>query len=90
MPEDADSETIWEAEERRHIFEMAVAELHETARFNSRTIEAFERVVLRHESVESVSAQMDLTAQEIYNAKNRVVERLREIVRRYEAGFVGG
>lgn len=90
LPHDIDSETIWEAEERRHIFELAVEELHQTSRFNSRTIEAFERVVLKHEPVENVSSEMGLTAQDIYNAKNRVVERLREIVKRYEAGFVGG
>lgn len=89
LPESMEPETIWEAEERRYIFELAVAELHETSRFNGRTIEAFERVVLRHEPIETVSSEMGLSAQEIYNAKNRVVERLREIVKRYEAGFVG-
>lgn len=84
LPDDSDDEALWEAEERRVIFEQAVRELRETTRFNERTIEAFERVVLKHEPVETVAAQTGLSPQEIYNAKNRVVERLREIVKRYE------
>lgn len=87
---EAEAEALWEAEERRFIFESAVAELRQSTRFAERTIEAFERVVLRREPVESVSAEIGLSPQEIYNAKNRVVERLREIVKRYEQGFVGG
>lgn len=90
LPDESDVEAIWEAEERRVIFERAVCELRQSTRFNVRTIEAFERVVLRQESVEVVSGEMGLTPQEIYNAKNRVVGRLREIVKRYEAQFVGG
>lgn len=80
-----DAEAVWESEQRRIIFEQAIADLRQTTRFNERTIEAFERVVLRRESVDEVSAQLGLTPQEIYNAKNRVVDRLREIARRYEA-----
>jgi hypothetical protein len=80
-------EAIWDAEERRFIFEQAIGELRQVSRFNERTIEAFDRVVLRGEAIESVSAALDLTPQEIYNAKNRIVGRLREIVARYEADF---
>lgn len=90
VADEADADAVWEAEERRFIFEQAIDELRRTSRFDERTINAFERVVLRHEPVESVSAAVGLTPQEIYNAKNRVVERLREMVKRYEACFVGG
>lgn len=87
---EADAESIWEAEQRRYIFEQAIGELRRSTRFNERTIEAFDRAVLRHEPIERVSAELGLTPQEIYNAKNRVVERLREMVKRYEECFVGG
>lgn len=90
LPDDTDAERVWEAEQRQCIFARAVAELRQTTRFNERTIEAFERVVLRGEPVETVAAQTGLTPQEIYNAKNRVVERLRDLVQRYEAGFLDG
>jgi RNA polymerase sigma factor (sigma-70 family) len=87
LPDDSQVEAIWDAEERRFIFEQAIGELRQVSRFNERTIEAFDRVVLRGEAIESVSAALDLTPQEIYNAKNRIVGRLREIVARYEADF---
>lgn len=88
IPNDTEADRIWEMEEQRHIFELAVGDLRTAGKFNVRTIDAFERVVLRHEPVESVSAQTGLSPQEIYNAKNRVVQRLREIVKRYEVNYV--
>jgi RNA polymerase sigma factor (sigma-70 family) len=90
LPDETDADSVWEAEERRFIFEQALAELRKTARFSERTIGAFERVVLRQEPMDTVSAELGLTPQEIYNVKNRVVERLRAIVQRYEERFVGG
>lgn len=90
LADEDSAEALWEAEERRFIFEQALGELRETTRFSTRTLEAFERVVIRQEPIESVSNEMNLTPQEIYNVKNRVVERLREIVRRYTDGFIGG
>lgn len=90
VPDDSDADAAWEAEQRRVVFEQAIADLRETTRFNERTIAAFERVVLRQEPVEIVSAELGLTAQEIYNAKNRVVEKLREIARRYDDDLGGG
>jgi RNA polymerase sigma-70 factor (ECF subfamily) len=89
LPDDVESEAIWEAEQRQYIFEQAVGELRRTTRFNERTLEAFERIALRQEPVAVVSREMGLTPQEIYNAKNRVVERLRDIVKRYEVNFLG-
>lgn len=87
LPADMDADSIWEAEQREFIFSEAIAELRRTSRFSERTIEAFERVVLKREPVEDVSAELDLTPQEIYNAKNRVVQRLREIAQQFEAVF---
>lgn len=89
LPDDDDAESIWDEEQRRLILEQALCELRQTARFREQTLEAFDRVVLRHEPIEVVSAQLGLTPQEIYNAKNRVVARLREIAERYEASYLG-
>lgn len=90
LPDAVDSDAAWEDEERRQVFAQAVAELRQTTRFNERTIAAFERVALRGESIESVSAELGLTPQEIYNAKNRVIAKLREVLRRYDDSVVGG
>ncbi len=89
LPDEREADSIWESEQRRHIFEQAVAELRQTTRFNEKTIGAFERVVLRREPVEAVSLELDLTPQEIYNAKNRIVERLRQIVQSYDESLAG-
>lgn len=89
LPDGVDDDAAWEDEQRRHILALAMRELRDTSKFNPRTIEAFERVALRQEPIERVSVEMGLEPQEIYNAKNRVVERLREIIQRYEAGFTG-
>jgi RNA polymerase sigma-70 factor (ECF subfamily) len=88
LSDQCDADLIWETEQRRFMFQQAIGELRETTRFNVRTIEAFEGIVLRGEAVDSVAQRTGLTAQEIYNAKNRVVEKLREIVSRYEESFV--
>jgi RNA polymerase sigma-70 factor (ECF subfamily) len=85
LPDDSDAEFLWEQEERRLILAQAIRELRETAQFRARTLEAFDRVVMRHEPIDQVCKDLDLTPQEIYNAKNRVVARLREIAQRYEA-----
>lgn len=89
LPDGADAEIMWEQEERRLILEQALRELRQAAHFRPRTLEAFDRVVLRHEPIERVCDELGLTPQEIYNAKNRVVERLRDIAQRYEAGYLG-
>lgn len=90
LPEDSEADALWDAEERRFIFEQAVNELRQTTRFTERTMAAFERVALRQEPVDAVAAELGLTPQEIYNVKSRVVEKLRAIVKKYEAGFLGG
>ncbi|MBK9118077.1 MAG: RNA polymerase sigma factor [Phycisphaerales bacterium] len=89
LPDDFDAEAVWEAEQRRIIFEQAVTELRASTRLSERTIRAFERVVLGGEPVERVAVELELTPQEIYNAKNRVVNRLREIVQRYDESPLG-
>ena len=88
LADDADANAAWEAEQRRCIFVQALAELRQTARFSTRTLEAFERVAIRQEPIDTVAAEVGLSPQEIYNVKNRVIERLREIVKRYADGFI--
>ena len=84
LSEDENPEAVWEEEQRRLIFEQALGELRQAGRFHERTLEAFDRVVLRNEPIDVVSRDLGLTPQEIYNAKNRVVARLREIAAEYE------
>lgn len=87
VPDDAEAESIWDAEHRRFVFDQALAELRTTTRLSEQTLEAFERVVLRQEPVSAVAAALGVSAQDIYEAKSRIVEKLQVVLARYEALF---
>lgn len=88
LPGENEMSRIWDAQERDHILSLALAELRTNVRMSERTIDAFERVALRGEPVATVAAELDLSQQEVYEAKSRVVAKLREVMQRYEAEFV--
>lgn len=85
IPSDSELEQIWEEQEQQFIFQRAMSELRETTRLNETTINAFERLVVHHESVQKVAASLNMTPQEIYDAKSRVVSRLRGILEKIRA-----
>ncbi len=87
VPDDSEAESIWDAEQRQFVFDQALAELRTTTRLSEQTLEAFERVVLRQESVSDVAAALGVTPQEIYDAKSRIVEKLRGVLAKYAALF---
>lgn len=84
MIDDESASHIWDAEQRRVLLETALRELRASTRFSERTLTAFERVTLRDEPVETVAAELGVPAKDIYDAKSRVVQRLRELMKRYE------
>jgi RNA polymerase sigma-70 factor (ECF subfamily) len=85
--DDSEASLIWDTEQRRFIYNAAIAELRAGTRLADRTIDAFERVVLHQQPVREVAESLGVTAQEVYDAKSRIVEKLREILPRYEALF---
>lgn len=87
LAEDTDAEAVWDAEQRRFIFDQALAELRETTRLSEKTLEAFERVVLKQEAVNDVALALGVSAQEIYDAKSRIVGKLKDVLAKYEALF---
>lgn len=87
VPDDSEAETIWDVEQRRFVFDQALAELRATTRLSEQTLEAFERVVLRQEPVSAVAAALGVSAQDIYDAKSRIVEKLKGVLAKYEALF---
>jgi RNA polymerase sigma factor (sigma-70 family) len=78
---------IWDAEHRSYILAQAIGELRTTTKVSEKTIEAFERVVLKEEPVKQVAADMGIKPQDIYVAKNRIAEKLRSILAKYEGLF---
>ncbi len=87
VPDDSQAEQLWDAEQRRFIFDQALAELRATTRLSERTLEAFERVVLRQEPVTDVAAALGVSPQEIYDAKSRIVGKLKDVLAKYQALF---
>lgn len=85
--DDDEASRLWDAEQRRFVYERAIAELRASSRVAPRTIEAFERVVLHQEDARDVADRLGVTPQEVYDAKSRVVDKLRELLPRYEALF---
>jgi len=89
LPDDGMDE-IWESERRAAILRQAINELRETSRTSAKTIQAFEYYVLHQRAAESVAADLGMTVADVYMAKNRVAERLHDIVKRLEEIFDDG
>ncbi|HUN82197.1 MAG TPA: sigma-70 family RNA polymerase sigma factor [Phycisphaerae bacterium] len=86
MSED-DMQSLWEIERKKGILRQAVDELRASSKMNEKTIRAFELFAIHQRPASSVAAELDLTAQDVYMAKNRVAARLREILERLENLF---
>ncbi|MBI4718762.1 MAG: sigma-70 family RNA polymerase sigma factor [Planctomycetes bacterium] len=81
---------IWDAERRRTLLWQAIGELRDQTRLTERTIRAFELYVLHERPAEEVARDLGLTPHDVYMAKNRVAERLRETLARLEEIFDDG
>lgn len=81
---------VWEIERRVALLRQAVAELREQTRLNEKTIRAFELYVLEGRSPEAVAAELGMAVHDVYMAKNRIAERLRQILKRLENLFDDG
>ncbi len=87
IPDEAALTKIWEAEHRSYLLNLAITELRTSTKVSEKTIEAFERVVLRGEPVKAVAADLGIKPQDIYVAKNRIADKLRDILAKYEGLF---
>jgi len=76
---------IWDRAHRGALLRRALSELRETSRTQPRTLRAFELFVLEEQPAAQVAETLGMSAQEVYVAKNRVAERLREIVAKLES-----
>lgn len=87
LPDDESLTRLWEQEHRATLLRNALAELRENSRFGASTLEAFERYVLEQQPPADVAARLGISVADVYMAKNRVAERLREIILRLEAAY---
>ena len=76
-PAEAELERIWDEEWRAAILRRCTALVRSEVR--PETFEAFRRHVLEGESVPHVAAAVGLSHEQVYDAKRRVLRRLREL-----------
>jgi RNA polymerase sigma factor (sigma-70 family) len=74
----------WDAEHRQAILREAMMELRQTSKTDERTIRAFELVAAHGRQPQQVAEELGISVHDVYLAKSRVAQRLREIVERLE------
>lgn len=90
IPEHAGNDawtTAWESEQRTAILAQALEELRKSDKMQPHTLQAFELVALRHVPVADAAAQLGLTAQEVYLAKSRCMERVRSLIQKLQSAY---
>ncbi|MDZ4829683.1 MAG: sigma-70 family RNA polymerase sigma factor [Phycisphaerae bacterium] len=90
-PDDADGmQRVWDAEHRQAILREAMRELRQSTKTDERTIRAFELVAAHDRSPQQVAEELGMSVHDVYLAKSRVAQRLREIVERLEKIYEEG
>lgn len=80
---------IWQTERRQVILRTALSELRTGTKTNKKTIEAFELLVHGGCPPGVVAEQLGMSIEDVYRAKSRVSQKLREIISRLEAEYDG-
>lgn len=80
---------IWQTERRQVILRAALSELRTATKTNEKTIEAFELLVHGGCPPGVVAEQLGMSIEDVYRAKSRVSQKLREIISRLEAEYDG-
>ncbi len=78
-PDDATLEALWDEEVRQAVVRRSLEELRNNSRMDPKTIRAFEMVTLEQRTAADAAAELGLTTNDVYVAKNRAIERLRKI-----------
>lgn len=82
LPHAGALESLWEEECRRVLLDHAMRELRDGTRLESRTIGAFERLALRQQAPADIAAELGMSLDSVYAAKNRCLSQLRQILAR--------
>ena len=80
--EDDGWEKTWDGEWRKHVLNMALAELK--SRVRPETYSAFEMYALQNRPIKSVAEFHDMSLSSVYTARSRCVKLLKEIVKELE------
>lgn len=87
LPDDATLTTVWERQRRQSVLRDAMATLRERTQLDDRTIRAFELYVMHGVPAQEAGRQCGMSIDEVYVAKNRVTNKLQEIVEQIERAY---
>lgn len=90
LPDEQHLTRIWAAEREQVILTEAMAILRTSPRMDERTLRAFELVAVRGVPAAEVAAECEMSIDAVYVVKNRLIKRLREIVRELTTAYDEG
>ena len=90
LEDSAPLEDAWDQERKMTLLRQALVELKAQSRTSEKTLRAFELYVIKHRPAQDVAEDLGMTPRDVYMAKNRVAERLRDIVTRLDGLFDDG
>lgn len=88
--DDAHLTRVWAKEREAAILAEAVAVLRDSPRLEEHTMRAFELFVVRGMPAATVAAECGIDIDSVYTIKNRLLKRLREIVRELTTAYDDG
>ncbi len=89
LEDDGALSSLWDQERRAAILQLAMEELRSSTRTSDKTIQAFDMLTVRQLPPAAVAEALGMTVHDVYLAKSRVAQRLREIIERVEVAFDG-
>jgi RNA polymerase sigma-70 factor (ECF subfamily) len=84
IQESAALEDVWEQEWRAATLRLAVDEVRRSSTIDPRTMQAFDLVVLASQSPREAARIVNMTVDEVYVAKSRVLSRIRGVIAELE------
>lgn len=73
-------DSIWEQEREQALFDLAVAQLRSESRTSDRSWRVFDRLVMAGAKAADVAGELELTVDQVYRIKHRIIQRLRLII----------
>ena len=94
ITEERQLDEVWRTERRMAILRRALDVVAETGKSNPKTIKAFEMLAFHQQPADAVAGRLGMTLDDVYQAKNRIAKRIRQVAIDLEAQYdeeeVGG
>lgn len=87
VPDERTASEAWDVERRRAILLQAIDELRKVSKTSDQSVQIFEMLARDSRTAQDVADELGLTAQDVYRAKSRVAQRLREVVTKIEGVY---